>query len=138
MIKQQSKRNVEWNRAPDIGKRVVRLTKTLNLDWVKTSKVYCFRSKNSKSRAHARIWGLSKIWQKALGTKAAYIIEVLSERFDKLPEVEQDKVLLHELAHIPKNFSGSILPHIRKRGARNFEDRVRQLVSQYKRNSKSK
>jgi predicted metallopeptidase len=128
-------RNVEWNKAPDVKRRVLQLSKTLNLDWVRTSKIYCFRSKNSKSFAHARIWGLSKIWQKALKTKPAYVVEVLSEKFDKLSQVEQDKVLLHELAHIPKNFSGSLLPHIRKRGKRNFDDRVRQLVSQYMRNN---
>ena len=56
-------------------------------------------------------------------------IEVLSEKFDRLNKLEQDKILLHELAHIPKNFSGSLLPHIRKKGKRNFEDRVHELVA---------
>lgn len=127
---------MEWQKAPDIKKRVKSLTSSLELDWIKTTRIYCFRSFNSKSRAHARIWGLVKVWQKALGTKPAYIIEVLSEKFDKLSNAQKDKVLLHELAHIPKNFSGSLLPHIRKRGKRNFNDRVRELVGQYKRMNK--
>ncbi len=122
---------VNWVKAPDIRKRVIHLSKSLNLDWVKSSRIYCFRSYNSKSRARARIWGLAKIWQIALDSKPAYIIEVLSEKFDKLSHLDQDRILLHELAHIPRNFSGSLLPHIRKKGKRNFNDRVRQLVAQY-------
>ena len=93
--------------------------------------IYCFRSNNSTSRAYARIWGLSKIWQLALKHKPGYVIEVLAQRFDKLSEREQDRVLLHELAHIPKNFSGSLLPHTKSRGKRNFHDRVDELFAQY-------
>ena len=122
---------VEWVNAPDIKKRILHLKKTINLSWIKSSKIHCFRSKNSKSRAYARIWGLSRVWQKALKTEPAYVIEVLTERFDRLAKEEQDKVLLHEIAHIPKNFSGSLLPHIRKKGKRNFHDRVDRLVRQY-------
>ena len=44
--------------------------------------------------------------------------------------MEQDKVLLHEIAHIPRNFSGSLLPHTR-RGKNKFYDKVRILVAQY-------
>ncbi len=130
-MRKRKKGRVEWVSAPDINKRVKRIVTSLELDWIKKGQIHCFSSKNSKSRAHARIWGLSKIWQKALGKEPAYIIEVLSEKFDNLSTLEQDKVLLHELAHIPKNFSGSLLPHVRKKGKRNFEDRVRQLVSMY-------
>lgn len=122
---------VEWKAAPDIKRRVLHLSKTIELGWINSSEIYCFRSEYSKSRAHARIWGLTKIWQLALGQNPAYVIEVLSERFDNLTTQEQDKVLLHELAHIPKNFSGSLLPHVRKKGKRNFDDRVRQLIAQY-------
>ncbi|KKQ52695.1 hypothetical protein A2865_00130 [Candidatus Woesebacteria bacterium RIFCSPHIGHO2_01_FULL_39_17] len=127
--------NVEWKSAPDIKKRVLHLKKSLNLEWVKTSSLYCFRSLNSSSRAYARIWGLSKIWQLALKQKPAYIIEVLSEKFDNLSEREKDRILLHEIAHIPKNFSGSLLPHIRRRGKRNFHDRVEELFAHYQRST---
>ena len=107
---------------------------SFDIDWVKKSSLHYFRSNNSSSNAYARIWGLSKVWQMALKEKPAYIIEVLSEKFDNLPDREKDRVLLHELAHIPKNFSGSLLPHIRRRGKRNFHDRVEELFSQYLRN----
>ncbi len=78
----------------------------------------------------ARIWGMSKIWQLALEEEPAYVIEVLSEKFDGLSNGQKENILLHEIAHIPKNFSGSLLPHVKKRGKRNFDDRVRQLVRQ--------
>lgn len=130
-MKRKSGNKIEWRKAPDIKKRVLHLKKELELDWLNSSQIYCFRSTNSTSRAYARIWGLSHVWQMALGSKPAYIIEVLSEKFDGLSQPEQDKVLLHEITHIPKNFSGSLLPHIRKRGKRNFEDRVRKLIYAY-------
>jgi predicted metallopeptidase len=131
-MKRTRTNKVEWRKAPDIKIKILRLTKSLNLEWIKISRIYCIRSNNSSSRAHARIWGLSRVWQLTLGVKPSYIIEVLSEKFDKLSVSEQDRVLLHELAHIPKNFSGSLLPHVRKRGKRNFEDRVKELVRKYK------
>jgi len=127
---------VDWKSAPDIKKRVIYLIKSLGLDWITPSSIYHFRSSYSSSRAYARIWGLSKVWQLALNQKPAYIIEVLSEKFDKLSDREKDKVLLHEIAHIPKNFSGSLLPHVRRRGKRNFHDRVEELFAQYLRSAK--
>lgn len=123
--------NVEWNPAPDIKKRTLHLIKALNLTWMSPTRIYFIRSNYSSSRAYARIWGFSRVWQMVLNQRPAYIIEVLSERFDKLTPHEQDKVLLHELAHIPKNFSGSLMPHIR-RGKRRFHDKVEKLFAQYK------
>ncbi|KKQ43123.1 MAG: Metallopeptidase-like protein [Microgenomates group bacterium GW2011_GWC1_37_8] len=124
-------RKIEWTNAPDIKKRVIHLVREIDLNWINTSGMYFIRSNYSSSRAYARIWGLSKVWQMTLKQDPAYIIEVLSEKFDKLNDKEKDRVLLHELAHIPKNFSGSLLPHIRRRGKRNFHDRVEELFAQY-------
>ena len=124
------RRAVEWVSAPDVKKRVSFLADTLDIDWIKKSRIFCFRSQNAQTRAFARIWGFSKIWQKALKQEAAYVIEVISEKYDRLPPFEQDKVLLHEITHIPRNFSGSLLPHIR-RGKRSFEDKVRTLIALY-------
>ena len=132
MARKVSKEKIIWNNAPDIKKRVLHLIKALELEWIKPSKLFFLRSHNSSSRAYARIWGLSKVWQMTLKIDPSYVIEVLSEKFDKLPDMEKDKVLLHELAHIPKNFSGSLLPHIRRRGKRNFHDKVEKLFFYYK------
>lgn len=121
---------IEWNKAPDVTRRIKNLAKKLNIDWIHTSRIFCFRSFNANTRAFARIWGLGRIWQQALGLTPAYVIEVISEKYDRLSQVEQDKVLLHELTHIPKNFSGALMPHVR-RGKGRFEDRVHELIYRY-------
>lgn len=131
MPKSTKSNKVDWEPAPDIKNRLNSLVTSLDMDWINPSEIHAFRSKKSKARAYARIWGLTRIWQKALKKSPAYIIEVLSEKFDSLPESKKDEILIHELAHIPKNFSGSLLPHYKK-GSRNFNDKVKRLIVQYK------
>lgn len=121
---------IEWRSAPDVKKRVLHLIRELEIDWLQPLRIYCFRSENANTRAYARIWGLSRIWQQALKTNPAYVLEVISEKYDNLGELEQDKVLLHEITHIPRNFSGSLMPHIRH-GKRSFHHKVNLLISQY-------
>ncbi|MFZ5933012.1 MAG: putative metallopeptidase, partial [Patescibacteria group bacterium] len=83
---------IVWKLAPDVKKRVVSLLGTCDITWVRPTKIFCFRSLNAKTRACARIWGLNRIWQMALKEEAAYIIETISEKFDRLPDFEKDKV----------------------------------------------
>lgn len=128
-----NKSGINWKTAPDIKKRVNILLDILGFDKSIKKYVYCLRSNGSKSNAYARIWGLSKIWQLTIGVPASYIIEVISEKFDDLPNKSQDKILLHEIAHIPKNFSGSLIPHY-KRGKRKFSDLVKVYISKYYKN----
>lgn len=128
-------KKIDWQPAPDIKKRVDALASELQLSWVNTQGVFCYRSTKANTRAYARIWGLGKIWQLALNNAPAYVIEVISEKFDKLDHVEQDKILIHEIAHIPKTFSGALLPHTRKRKG-SFHDKLRQLIVQYNRSNK--
>lgn len=106
---------MKWELAPDLQKKVDFLVSALQLAYIDSQKVIVFRSYGSKSRAYARIWSLPRIWQQALKVKPHYCLEVLSERFDKLNAARQKVVLIHELGHIPKNFSGSLLPHGRMR-----------------------
>lgn len=120
---------MEWKTAPDIKKEITKLLLRLNLSYVEAERIFCFRSFGSKSRAWARIWSLPRIWQKALNASPAYCLEILSEKFDKLNLEQQQKILIHELLHIPKNFSGTLLAHRRSRGVR-FEKRVEQLFKQ--------
>lgn len=78
---------------------------------VNEKQITLYRSHGSSSRAYARIWGLPRVWQQALLTKPHYIIEIISEKFDRLSEDDQLKTLIHEVLHIPKNFSGALVPH---------------------------
>jgi len=64
----------------------------LEIDWVIPDLVYTFRSYNSASNAIARILGISKIWQMAIDHDPAYVLEVISERFDKLSEHQRMKL----------------------------------------------
>lgn len=121
---------VSWEKAPDVQKNIEYIVKTIGFVWGKEYKIIAFRSENSKTNAYARIWGLPKIWQMALETTPAYALEVISEKYDKLDEKHKTEVLIHELTHIPKNFSGSLVPHFRK-GKRNFQRKVKDTISIY-------
>lgn len=100
----------EFFPAPNITRRIRHLLHECSLDYMDPERVFCVESTGSKSRAYARMWGLPRIWQTALKTGPAYILEV-THKFQKLSQPEQDKVLFHELAHIPKNFSGALVGH---------------------------
>lgn len=123
------RKRIEWVAAGDIEKRVGGLIGFSEFGIIKVARVFCFRSFNAKTRAYARIWGLSRIWQQALVTDAAYIIEVISEKFDRLSLKDQDMVLIHELLHIPKNFSGALLTHRIKGGVN--DKTVKEIYSRY-------
>lgn len=127
------KGRIEWSNAPDIKKRLKYLAKHAEIDWLKFDRIFTYRSVNGKTRAYARTWGLPRLWQRALDVKPGYIVEVVSEHFGKLDQSDQDRVLLHELTHIPMNFSGALIPHIRH-GKRNFKGRVDELIGRYLRN----
>jgi predicted metallopeptidase len=103
---------IKYKDAPDIKENLQRIAQSLQFNHVKMDDVHCFRSHGSGSRGTiARCHALSKVWQSALKTRAAYIIEVLSERYDKLSDEEKTKVLIHELLHIPKSFGGGFRHH---------------------------
>src|SRR3989344_601311 len=109
--KKPAAKKFEFEAAEDVQKIVTKLIQKLDFVHMKTEAIHCVRSYGSKARAYARIWGLPRIFQVAAGYKPTYVIEVLSKYYDKLPDEEKTKVLIHELLHIPKNFSGSLLSH---------------------------
>lgn len=79
---------------------------------VKLDRVGCFRSYGSRSKGTiARCHTIGKLMQKAIGVKAHYALEFISERFDKLDKEEQLKVIIHELMHIPQTFGGGFRHH---------------------------
>ena len=102
---------IKYKEAPDIRNRILHMVSKLDMLHISTERLRCMRSTGSQSDAIARCYALGKIWQQALDTKAHYVIEVIGERFDNLNEKEQDKVLIHELLHIPKSFGGGFRHH---------------------------
>lgn len=97
--------------APDVKKIVNRLVKRLSFTHMHADRIFCMRSFHATGRARARIWSFPKIWQQALHSPSYYIIEVLAHHFDHLSHDDKIRVLIHELMHIPKNFSGALVPH---------------------------
>lgn len=126
---------MNWIDAPDVKKRLDFLLEFLEMPHVLGHRLIAFRSHGSTGRAIARIWSLPTVWQQALDVKPHYVIEVISERFDRLSEEDQDRTLIHELMHIPKTFSGALVPH-RGRGHginhRTVEARYKEYLAQKK------
>ena len=112
-VKSKSKtpKRLEWHTDYDLTERVRTLISDVEFSHIPKHRIFCFRTEGSKSRAYARIWAFPKIFQTVLDIEPAYVIEVINKYYNKLDESEQTKVIIHELLHIPKNFSGSLLPH---------------------------
>lgn len=107
---------MEWLPAADIKRDIAKLVRDLEFSHIKLKRIVCYRSRGSSSRARARIWSFPKVWQMALKLPPHYIIEVIGERYDRLASEEKIRTLIHELMHIPLNFSGSLLPHRTRAG----------------------
>jgi predicted metallopeptidase len=103
---------LQYHEAPDVKSLANEIIESLDLFYIVAESVYCYRSIGSKSqRIIARIHGFGKIWQRALGLPPSYVIEVLSERYDKLSQEDKEKTVIHELLHIPRGFRGGFRPH---------------------------
>lgn len=102
---------MQYKLAPEIKRTVRLLIKQLNFTYIKANYIHCIRSFDAKTRAYARIWGMSRLFKEVAGLEPHYIIEVNAQRFDKLDRREKIKTLIHELMHIPKTFSGALLSH---------------------------
>jgi predicted metallopeptidase len=121
---------ISYHRADDIQALAMDLVKSLSLDYIPPERIVCFRSRGSRARrVVARCYSLSKIWQNALGLPSYYIIEVISEHYDGLPEEEKVKVMIHELLHIPKCFGGGLRPHSGCVTRRAVEEKYRRYLS---------
>ncbi|RMD67586.1 metallopeptidase [Candidatus Pacearchaeota archaeon] len=107
----KKRKRMSYELAPDLQERMEEIARTLGMSHLDLSRVKCIRSYGSGSRSTiARCHTIGKVMQLAMGIKAFYAIEFL-ERFDRLPKDEQDKVIIHELMHIPKSFGGGFRHH---------------------------
>jgi predicted metallopeptidase len=126
---------MRWEPAPDLHARMCRIVRALEFRHVDPARVHCLRVYGARANAWARIWGLPPVFQHALGLPATYVVEFLSPGFDSLPSEEQDRVIIHELLHIPTTFSGGVRPErsrslrIDRRTVERYYRRYRQLVA---------
>ncbi len=126
----QKDTKLEWEEAREVKEDIKHIIEVLEFSHIDPSRIFCYRTNGSKSRSYARIWAFPKIFQSALNLEPAYVIEVLAKYYDKLDDDRQKEVLIHELLHIPKNFSGALLSH---RGRnRHLEKNASQLFKDYK------
>ncbi len=102
---------MRYEYAPDIKQKLVEIVNHLLMNHVDLNRVECFRSFGSSAkRTIARCHTIGKVMQKGMKVPAFYTIEFL-ELFDKMSQHEQEKVIIHELLHIPKTFGGGFRQH---------------------------
>ncbi len=102
---------MRYDYAPDLKERLNIIVKTLEMNHVDIERVECIRSFGSSTkRTIARCHTIGKVMQKGMKVGAFYTIEFL-EKFEKLSAHEKDKVIIHELLHIPKTFGGGFRQH---------------------------
>ena len=122
--------SIKYYQSPELDKELEKIISKLEMRHIDISRVKCVKSYGSKARQTiARCYGLSKIWQQILGIDAHYIIELISERYNKLSEDEKEKVLIHELLHIPFNMGGGFKHHknyVTERNVEKLHEKYRQ------------
>ena len=122
---------IKYQRDISIDERLVDIVRRTRMDHVDLSRVIALRSFGTKSRyVIARCHTLSRAFQEALGLDSHYVIEIVSEKYDKLSEEEKTKTLIHELMHIPKSFGGGFRHHGNYVNRRNVE----KMYMKYKNN----
>ncbi len=102
---------IKYHPAPDIEEQAKQIAEKLNMPH-DLSRIKFVRSKGSQAkRTLARCHATPRVMQTALDMKAHYIIEVISENYDKLSLVERQKIIIHELLHVPKSMKGGFRHH---------------------------
>src|SRR3989344_3459021 len=89
------------------------VAESLGYKYVIPEKLSVVRSWGSKTkRTIARIHCIGKVMMLGMNQrKSFYVIELISEKFDKQSEKDQMETIIHELMHIPKTFGGGFRQH---------------------------
>jgi len=86
--------------------------KSLGFDYICLERITCVESRGTKTkRVIARIHALGKVLQLGMREKPFYVIELISEQFDRQSDEDKAKTIIHELMHIPKCFGGGFRHH---------------------------
>ena len=103
---------MKYEFSQELQEKANEIMKSLNLSHIQEENIACIKSYGTSTRRTiARCHALGKIMQKALGRKAFYVLEFISERFDRMNEKDKIKTIIHELMHIPKSFGGGFKHH---------------------------
>ncbi len=102
---------MRYEPAPDVEALAKKIAHTLGMNWLDFDRIHFLRTHGSKSRAIARVSGLPRVFQISLNVPAHYVVEVIAERYDRLGQGEKEKVIIHELLHIPKSMGGGYRHH---------------------------
>ncbi len=104
---------IKYEQAEDIRKKATEIVQALSWNHISLDDLAFLRSRGSTSRGTiARCHALGKAMQIGMNRKKGfYLIEVISERFDRLSEEDKVKTVIHELMHIPKTFGGGFIHH---------------------------
>lgn len=122
---------IRYEFAPDIESKLKKIARRLKMNHIDLNRVKGIRSHGSTSSGViARCHALPKVMQLALDKEAHYVIEVLSETYDRLKKEEQIKILIHELMHIPETFGGGFRMHRDHVTRRNVEKLYKRLMGE--------
>ena len=104
---------IKYEHAADIKEISEEIIKILEWNHIHLEHIAFLRSFGSSAkRTIARCHALGKAMQIGMERdKGFYLVEVISEHFDRLSEDEKIKVIIHELMHIPKSFGGGFIHH---------------------------
>ena len=120
---------IRYELAPEIESKLKRISRKLKMDHIDLDRVKGVRSYGSTGKGIiARCHALPKVMQLALGIDAHYVIEILTENYDRLSQEEQIKILIHELMHIPETFGGGFRMHQDHVTRKNVEKLYRKLM----------
>ena len=111
MVRRRKSGKMIYEFAPDIRARMEEIISVLKMGHIDVDRIECIRSFGSSTRRTiARCHALGKVMQMGMKVSAHYTIEFL-ELFDRMDRKEQDKVIIHELMHVPKTFGGGFRHH---------------------------
>ena len=103
---------MRYEKAEDLRERARKIVNKMGWKHIDIENVGFLRSFGSSSRRTiARCHAMGKAMQLALDRNGFYLLEFISERFDRLSKEDQTKVIIHELMHIPKTFGGGFIHH---------------------------
>jgi len=127
---------IKYYYADDVKKTAEEIVKNLSWNHISLNDVAFIRSRGSSSRRTiARCHALGKAMQIGMRRdKGFYLIEVISEKFDRLSEEDKLKTIIHELMHIPKSFGGGFIHHnlVNERNVENVYEHYTKLMQSKK------